>query len=145
MAKQRLYDITIVLPMWERWRVKEGLSMEEMAAKYGYRREWKLYQKGIIVRDGEFVNLDGSPVTPGKVGPNVAKTKAPRAAVAPDAPKSDSRTPRPVLQYTLSGEFVKEWPSMMEAERNGFCHGNVSPCCLGRRKSAYGYIWKFKD
>ena len=125
---------------------KFGISMEECVRRYGYVREFNLYKKGIICRDGVLVHLDGSPVTPGSVKVStVEKTKAPRAAVAPDAPKSDSKTPRPILQYTKTGELVKEWPSMMEAERNGFCHGNVSPCCLGKRKSAYGYLWRYKD
>lgn len=142
MAK--LHDISIFLDVFKQRCKRFGISMEECTRRYGYSREWRLYQKGIIVRNGEFVNLEGTPITPGKVG-TVEKTKAPRAAVSPDAPKSDSRTPRPVLQYTLSGEFVKEWPSVMECERNGFCHGNISPCCAGKRKSAYGYLWRYKD
>lgn len=136
MAK--LHDITIFLDVFKQRCEKYGTTMEETCRRAGYSREWKLYKnQGIICRDDILVHLaDGSPVE---------KTKAPRAAVAPDAPKSDSRTPRPVLQFTKTGEFVREWSSMMEAERDGFCHGNVSLCCLGRRKSAYGYIWKYKD
>lgn len=143
---RKLYDITIFLKTFEERCKRFNISMDECVKRYKYVREWALYKKGIICRDGVLVHLaDGSPVTSDKVGPNAAKTKAPRAAVSPDAPKSDSKAPRAILQYTLSGEFVKEWPSMMECERNGFPHGNVSPCCCGRRKSAYGYIWKFKD
>ena len=52
---------------------------------------------------------------------------------------------KPVLQFTLDGEFVREWPSTMECERNGFSSGNVSACCRGERKTAYGYIWKYKE
>ena len=53
---------------------------------------------------------------------------------------------KPVLQYSLDGEFVKEWPSTSDVERNlGYFHNNISSCCLGKRKSAYNYIWKFKD
>ena len=52
---------------------------------------------------------------------------------------------KPVLQFTLNGEFVREWPSTMECERNGFSSGNVSACCRGERKTAYGYIWKYKE
>lgn len=50
-----------------------------------------------------------------------------------------------VLQYDKSGNFVKEWPSTHEVERQtGFARSNISACCLGRLKSAYGYIWRFK-
>lgn len=132
---RKLYDITIFLKTFEERSKRYGISLEETARRAGYSREWKLYKKGIICRDGILMHLDGSPVE---------KTKAPRAA-APDAPKSDTKAPRPILQYTLTGEFVKEWPSMMEVERNGFPHGNVSPCCQGKRKSAYGYLWRYKD
>ena len=51
-----------------------------------------------------------------------------------------------VLQYTKSGEFVKEWKSMNDVQRNlGYSTGNISSCCTGRRKNAYNFIWKFKD
>ena len=49
-----------------------------------------------------------------------------------------------VLQFSKSGEFIREWPSVMECSRNGFDFRNVSACCLGKIKSAYGYIWRYK-
>lgn len=51
-----------------------------------------------------------------------------------------------VLQFTKAGEFVREWPSVNEVERQlGFSHSNISNCCSGKRKSAYKYIWKYKE
>ena len=51
-----------------------------------------------------------------------------------------------VLQYTKSGEFVREWKSMNDVQRNlNYSKGNISYCCNGRYKSAYNFIWKFKD
>lgn len=48
-----------------------------------------------------------------------------------------------VLQYTLDMVFVKEYPSVMEAERQtGIRH--ISECCRGERRTAGGYIWKYK-
>ena len=53
---------------------------------------------------------------------------------------------KPVLQYKKSGEFVREWKSATDVQRNlGYFHNNISKCCNGIHKSAYGYIWKFKD
>ena len=50
---------------------------------------------------------------------------------------------KPVLQFTKDGAFVKEWPSATDAARElGFRIQNISACCLGKRKSAYGSIWK---
>ena len=56
----------------------------------------------------------------------------------------NERCSKPVLQYTLDGEFVREWPSTMECERNGFNRGNIWMCCQGKLKKYKGYIWKFK-
>ena len=65
----------------------------------------------------------------------------------------------PVLQYSKTREFLKEFPSIAEAARtinNGNIKAavtNILKCCKGvadtqfgivRRKTAYGYIWKFK-
>ena len=50
-----------------------------------------------------------------------------------------------VLQFTLDGEFVREWPSTREIERQlGYNNANISACCLGKRKSAYGFRWEYK-
>ncbi len=48
-----------------------------------------------------------------------------------------------VLQFTLDGKLIREWPSVAECGRNGFDFRNVAACCLGKRKSAYGFIWKY--
>lgn len=48
-----------------------------------------------------------------------------------------------ILQFDKNGTFVKEWPSISEAMRNyGF---GVRDNLYGKRKTAYGYIWKYKD
>lgn len=53
---------------------------------------------------------------------------------------------KPVEQYTLDGKFVKEYPSASEASRQtGISQGNISMCCRCERKSAGGYIWRYKD
>ena len=53
---------------------------------------------------------------------------------------------KPILQYTKSGEFVREWKSTHDVERNlGYFHNFISYCCNGKLKSAYGYVWKYKD
>ena len=49
-----------------------------------------------------------------------------------------------VLQFTLSGEFICEWPSTMECERNGFNHGNVAACCRGEKPQYKGFLWQYK-
>ena len=51
---------------------------------------------------------------------------------------------KPVLQYTLDGELVKEWSSARECDRNGFCSQHVAACCRGELKHHKGFIWKYK-
>ena len=50
-----------------------------------------------------------------------------------------------VLQFTLTGEFIREWPSAAECGRNGFNASSVSACCTGKLKSHKGYIFQHKD
>ena len=52
--------------------------------------------------------------------------------------------PKPVVQYTMDGEFVREYSSLKDCERYGFKSGNIQHCCSGLYKSAYGFIWKYK-
>ena len=50
---------------------------------------------------------------------------------------------RPVIQLTLDGEFVAEYPSSAEATRvTGI--GHVKHAVQGKLKSAGGYLWKRK-
>lgn len=43
-----------------------------------------------------------------------------------------------------TGNLLATFPSTVEAERvTGITHPNISKCCLCKRKSAGGYIWKF--
>lgn len=52
---------------------------------------------------------------------------------------------KPVLQYDLDGTSIREFPSLMEVHRQlGYSPSNISRCCRGERKTAYGFIWKYK-
>jgi hypothetical protein len=53
-----------------------------------------------------------------------------------------------VSQYTLDDIFVREYTSLLEAEKEtGISNGYISNVCRGARgrKSAGGYIWKYTD
>lgn len=51
-----------------------------------------------------------------------------------------------VLQYSLNGRFIKEYPSLAEINRElGFAQGNILRCIQGKYNMAYGYIWKYAD
>lgn len=53
---------------------------------------------------------------------------------------------KPIIQYDLQGNFIAEYPSVCEAARKLTIHkGNISECCIGQRKTAGGYKWKYKE
>lgn len=58
--------------------------------------------------------------------------------------KSTNKRSKPVLQYTLDGEFVREWPSASEAGRNGYKQQAIVKCCNNTLKKHHGYIFKYK-
>ena len=55
--------------------------------------------------------------------------------------KINGKGSKRVLQFSKSGEFIREWPSTAECGRNGFNHQLVSACCNGKRKSHKGFKW----
>ena len=57
---------------------------------------------------------------------------------------TNGKQSKKVLQLSLSGELIREWPSIHECGRNGFDFRNVSACCRGERKTAYGFRWMYK-
>ena len=53
-----------------------------------------------------------------------------------------------VSQYTLDNVFVREYESLLDAEKEtGIYNGHISGVCRGirGRKTAGGYIWKYTD
>jgi group I intron endonuclease len=53
---------------------------------------------------------------------------------------------KPIIQYTKDGEFIKEWPSLSDAAKSlGIHNGCISSACTGKRKSAGGFLWKYKE
>lgn len=54
---------------------------------------------------------------------------------------------RAVLQYTIDGIFIKEWPTASDASRGLGMDiiGNIGLVCKGKKKTAGGFIWKYKE
>jgi hypothetical protein len=51
---------------------------------------------------------------------------------------------RPIRQYDLKNNFIKEFDSITEAASITGCNRrNISTCALGKVKSAGGFIWKY--
>lgn len=53
---------------------------------------------------------------------------------------------KPVLQFTKDNILIGEYVSSNEASRIvGVSQGNINSCCNGKRMTAGGYVWKFKE
>ena len=61
-----------------------------------------------------------------------------------DAQINDPNKSKPVLQLSLDGVLIREWPSAKEAERNGFNQCNICQCCNGKQKTHKGFRWMYK-
>lgn len=52
---------------------------------------------------------------------------------------------KPILQYSLNDEFIREWKSAKDVELElGLSRKNISVNLRGKTKHAYGYKWKYK-
>lgn len=50
----------------------------------------------------------------------------------------------PVAQLTKKGELIVIFYGATEAERQtGIAHQSINACCIGKRKSAGGFVWKY--
>lgn len=84
----------------------------------------------------------------GKPSPHKGKHFSPQAADNIRAAAKIRRQKRcAVVQYTLNGEFIKEWASIKEASESLSIHKATIGGCIRNvphYKSAGGYTWKYK-
>lgn len=53
---------------------------------------------------------------------------------------------KPVLQYSHSGQLIKEYISITDAaNEGGFCRSKIGDVCSGKRKTHGKFVWKFKN
>ena len=61
--------------------------------------------------------------------------------------KPNPKNAKPVLQYDLEENFIKEWSSIKEANLylgKDKDSSAISECCKGKRQNAYKFKWKYK-
>ena len=60
---------------------------------------------------------------------------------------TNGKLSKPVLQYDLEGNLIREWASACECGRNGFATGAVNACCNNKYKfeKYKNCFWKFKN
>ena len=62
--------------------------------------------------------------------------------------RNNKNQSKPVLQFSKKGDFICEYPSTHEAERQtNILHTAIMKCCNGKPHylTAGGFIWKYKD
>lgn len=53
---------------------------------------------------------------------------------------------KPIVQLTLDGKFVAQYPSLAEIKRStGFNHKNICRLLKGYGETSYGYKWQYAD
>lgn len=57
--------------------------------------------------------------------------------------KAAKKRRKPILQYDLEGNFIKEWEGASCID--GFERVSIGACCKGKLVSTQGYIWRFKE
>ena len=107
---------------------KKGLQSGEKHPMFGKHHSEEAKKKMSLARKGKPAHNKGVPMS------EEQKKKL-----------KNGKTSKKVLQFTLTGEFIREWPSTAECERNGFDSSFISACCRGKYKSAYGFKWMYAD
>lgn len=57
--------------------------------------------------------------------------------------KASDKKKKPVFQYSLEGNFIDKWKSVKEAE-DTLKISHISDCCIGKRKTAGDFKWKYE-
>jgi hypothetical protein len=59
--------------------------------------------------------------------------------------KSARKRMRPVMQYDLDGNFIKEWGGFAEiVDELGLQKSGIYACCNNKINKSQGFIWKYK-
>ena len=125
-----------------------GFHSEETKAKISKAHKGKTFSKEHL----ENLSKAHKGMNMGKNNPNFGKKPSAETSRKMSDAKKDiyNGTGNPnskcVLQYDLSGNFIKEWEyiSMASAEL-GICLSSIGQCCRGKQRKAGGYIWRFKE
>lgn len=75
---------------------------------------------------------------------NYDAENAKRKAVLENGKRVIKTMSKPVVQYDIDGNFVKEYLSIQQAQRETG-HSHIWDCINGKRKTAGGYQWKYMN
>lgn len=59
---------------------------------------------------------------------------------------NDKNKSKSILQFDKQGNFIAEYPSIKEAQRQlSLDNRNISKCCKGKHKTCGGFVWRYKN
>lgn len=57
-----------------------------------------------------------------------------------------TKNKKTIVQLSLNGDFIKQYPSAKQAEREtGVFNGNIIACCKRKKPTMGGYVWRYAD
>lgn len=114
-------------------------------------------RRGYLVHRLVFETFKGSLPEKGKVVDHIDRNKknnfidnlreASRTENAKNIDKKEYSCFEKIIQYNLDGTIIKEWNSCKEIIENNpeYKKDSINHCCVGNKKTAYGFVWKYKD
>lgn len=122
-------------------KIKSGLNEKE-----AFELETLLVERigRIVLKTGPLANItDGGIGTPGRKDTKEDLIRKEKFKHSEEWKKVLSK---PILQFSLDGEFLGEYPSVKDAaEKTGVIKQNISSNLTGKYKTAGGFIWRHKD
>jgi len=81
----------------------------------------------------------------GRISPMKGKTQSPESREKARL-NNLGKNNKPILQYDLELNFIKEWESIIKAAHslNKKTGAAIGECAKGKRPTIYGYKWKYK-
>lgn len=122
---------------------KKGFHSDEVKEKY--RKEWIETKKGMF--DLDFQREKGLRHKREGVGFHGLSKEETIKNAKKGGQSASLVISKPILQFSKDGEFINEFRSLTEARTHlgKSNHSTISAAVNGKAKSAYGFIWKYKN
>ena len=79
----------------------------------------------------------------GEANPNYGKAMSGEQKAKISA---NTKNKKPIIQYSLQGDVLKQYPSAKQAEREtGIFNGNIIACCKGKKPTMGGFKWRYAE
>lgn len=113
-----------------------GRKHTELSKKKMSETKKRLFAEGVLVQ----------PKKPRRPSMTDDELKAYRSAIMMGENNPSFGKGLPVIQFSQDGEFVREYQTAREAEREtGVDHTTISRCCKKKQRTAGGFRWQYKE